>query len=192
MSVETAPLSVTKVYGSIGNTAVYTDDRFKYVARRDRDSWDHNPIVHLEIPPYVEARKREFQQALRITREEHSAGVGVLAGTDSGGVPYLYYGSSLHDELALLVPTSPARPEDFPVSGDRDVEFHPPERRFRETANELRRVPPGTAAGTPSRSVGQPGRRKWRCPRWHSDIPILRAGPSSGGTDRKRACTQVR
>jgi hypothetical protein len=27
----------------------------------------------------------------------------LLAGTDSGGVPYLYHGSRLHDELALLV-----------------------------------------------------------------------------------------
>jgi len=26
-----------------------------------------------------------------------------MAGTDSGGVPYLYYGFSLHDELALVV-----------------------------------------------------------------------------------------
>jgi imidazolonepropionase-like amidohydrolase len=32
----------------------------------------------------------------------HRAGVGILAGTDLGN-PYLYPGSSLHDELALLV-----------------------------------------------------------------------------------------
>ena len=32
-----------------------------------------------------------------------STGVRFLAGTDRGGVPYLYYGFSLHDELALLV-----------------------------------------------------------------------------------------
>jgi len=33
----------------------------------------------------------------------HDAKVGFLAGPDSGGVPYLYYGFTLHDELALLV-----------------------------------------------------------------------------------------
>ena len=31
------------------------------------------------------------------------AKVRFLTGTDTGGVPYLYYGFSLHDELALLV-----------------------------------------------------------------------------------------
>lgn len=96
-------LSVVHVYGSIGNTALYADERLKYVARQERDGWEHNPIVHIEIPEYVEARKRAFQQALRITRTAHQAGVPFLAGTDSGGVPYLYYGFSLHDELALLV-----------------------------------------------------------------------------------------
>jgi hypothetical protein len=96
-------LSVAHVYGSIGNPAVYADERLKYVARGERDSWEHNPIVHIEGPAYVDARRREFLQALRITRAAHKAGVQFLAGTDSGGVPYLYYGSSLHDELALLV-----------------------------------------------------------------------------------------
>lgn len=96
-------LSVAHVYASIGNTAVYQDERLKYVAREERDSWEHNPIVHIEIPQYVEGRKRALREAMRITREAHEAGVRFLAGTDSGGVPYLYYGSSLHDELALLV-----------------------------------------------------------------------------------------
>jgi cytosine/adenosine deaminase-related metal-dependent hydrolase len=96
-------LSVARVYGSIGSAAVYADDRLNYVARQERDGWEHNPIVHLEVPPYVEARRREFRQAIRIAKAAHAAGVRTLAGTDSGGVPYIYYGSSLHDELALLV-----------------------------------------------------------------------------------------
>lgn len=96
-------LSVKSVYGLIGSTAVYSDERLKYVGRQERDSWEHNPIVHIEIPEYVAARKRAFQQAMRITRDAHAAGVPFLAGTDSGGVPYLYYGFSLHDELALFV-----------------------------------------------------------------------------------------
>ena len=35
--------------------------------------------------------------------ELHRAGVPFLAGTDSGGLSYIYYGFSLHDELAFLV-----------------------------------------------------------------------------------------
>lgn len=96
-------LSVPRVFGSIGNTAVYQDERLKYVARPERDSWERNPGVHIEIPDYVEGRRRAVQEAVRITRTAHGARVRFLSGTDSGGVPYLYYGFSLHDELALLV-----------------------------------------------------------------------------------------
>jgi hypothetical protein len=96
-------LSVAHVYSSVGNTTVYEDKRLKYVAQQDRNGWENNPIVHIDIPEYVAGRKHEFQEAMRITRAAHEAGVRFLAGTDSGGVPYLYYGFSLHDELALLV-----------------------------------------------------------------------------------------
>ena len=96
-------LSVARVYGSIGNRAVYQDVRLRYVAKQERDNWEHNPIVHIDFPEYVAGRKREFEEAIRITRAAPEAGVRFLAGTDSGGVPYLYYGFSLHDELALLV-----------------------------------------------------------------------------------------
>ena len=57
----------------------------------------HNPIVHVGIPQYVAARKRTLQESIRTARATR------LAGTESGGSPYLYYGFSLHDELALQV-----------------------------------------------------------------------------------------
>ena len=82
---------------------MYGDDRLKYVSPGEREAWEHNPIVHIDIPEYVAARKRALQQALHITQAAHQSGVPFLAGTDSGGVPYLYYGFSLHGELALLV-----------------------------------------------------------------------------------------
>ena len=96
-------LSVPHAYASIGNAAFYGDARLRYVDAQTRNDWQHNPIVHINIPAYVEGRKRDFQTKLRTTRAAHEAGVRFLGGSDSGGVPYLYYGSSLHDELALLV-----------------------------------------------------------------------------------------
>jgi hypothetical protein len=96
-------LSVARAFASIGDATRDHDERLKYVSSGEREAWEHNPIVHLEIPKYVQARKRELLQSLRITGAAHRAGVQVLAGTDSGGVPYLYDGFSLHDELALLV-----------------------------------------------------------------------------------------
>jgi len=100
---QTPTLSVKRVYSSNGDSSLYEDLRLKYVSRGERDGWEHNPIVHLEISEYVAARKRAFEQALRTTRAARQDGVRFLAGTDSGGVPYLYYGFSLHDELSLLV-----------------------------------------------------------------------------------------
>jgi hypothetical protein len=96
-------LSVKKVYASIGSAAMYQDPHLKYVGTQERDAWEHNPIVHIDMPDYLNARRQAFEESKRITRSAHKAGVRVLAGTDSGGVPYLYYGFSLHDELALLV-----------------------------------------------------------------------------------------
>ena len=95
-------LSVANVFASIGEATFFQDVRLKYVSKQDHDWWQNNPIVHIDFPDYIAARKRAFQQALRITREGHQGGVHFLAGTDSGGVPYLYYGFSLHDEIALL------------------------------------------------------------------------------------------
>ncbi len=47
-------------------------------------------------------RRSRFAKESELTGEMHRAGVGILAGTDLGN-PFLYPGSSLHDELALLV-----------------------------------------------------------------------------------------
>lgn len=95
-------LVVKRAFASIGKEAFYHDDRLRYVDAQTRDEWAHAPIVHIDTPAYLEARKRDFQAKLRITRAAHKAGVRFLAGTDSG-FPYVYYGWSLHDELALLV-----------------------------------------------------------------------------------------
>jgi imidazolonepropionase-like amidohydrolase len=46
-------------------------------------------------------RRIRFAKESELTGDMHRAGVGILAGTDLGN-PYLYPGSSLHDELVLL------------------------------------------------------------------------------------------
>jgi imidazolonepropionase-like amidohydrolase len=73
------------------------------LAARSATLGNTNPIVHIEIPEYAQGRKLWLREALRIASEAHHSGVRFLAGTDSGGAPYLYYGFSLHDELAFLV-----------------------------------------------------------------------------------------
>ena len=49
------------------------------------------------------SRNSSLSSELRVADELHRAGVPFLAGTDSGGLSYTYYGFSLHAELAFLV-----------------------------------------------------------------------------------------
>ena len=44
-----------------------------------------------------------YRRSAGLVRAMHQAGVPFLAGTDTPGVPYVFPGFSLHDELALLV-----------------------------------------------------------------------------------------
>lgn len=116
-------LSVTHVFSCVGTRSMYEDARLQYVSVQERESWQNNPIVHIEIPEYVAGRKRAFKEALRIARSAHKAGVPFLTGTDSGGVPYLYYGFSLHDELALLVQAGFTPMEALQAATLRPAEF---------------------------------------------------------------------
>lgn len=132
-------LSVAHAFGSVGSQSMYQDSRLQYVSRQIRESWQNNPIVHIEIPEYVAGRKRGFEEALRMTGSAHKMGVPFLAGTDSGGVPYLYYGFSLHDELALLVQAGFTRMEALQAATLKPAQFL-------ELANQLGTIAQGKQA----------------------------------------------
>jgi imidazolonepropionase-like amidohydrolase len=53
-------------------------------------------------PADLELGKQYFQHHLDIVGAMYHAGVGILAGTDVSN-PWVYWGSSLHDELGLFV-----------------------------------------------------------------------------------------
>src|SRR5262249_22962331 len=54
-------------------------------------------------PETAAGLKRTYKRATGLVRAMHQAGVPFVAGTDTAGVPYVFPGFSLHDELALLV-----------------------------------------------------------------------------------------
>jgi hypothetical protein len=88
------------------NDASFAKDvRLAYAPSADREAWGpaQNMFVRFSSPEYWVQRRAAFQKELEIVGDLHRAGVLFLAGTDSGGVPYLYPGFSLHDELAFLV-----------------------------------------------------------------------------------------
>lgn len=51
----------------------------------------------------AETDRRINRQMARMVGMAQQAGVGILAGTDASDEPYVFAGSGLHDELALLV-----------------------------------------------------------------------------------------
>ena len=79
-----------------------SDERLRYIPVAVRERWRTLLVGPLqEFVPYA---KRSFPKQVDIVGEMRAAGVGILAGTDSGwGNPYTFAGFSLHDELALLV-----------------------------------------------------------------------------------------
>lgn len=79
--------------------------RIEYLPAALRDSWAKSPFTQLMngIPPSAaEVQHQVFELSLQIAGRMHRAGVGILAGTDSG-IPYVVQGFSLHDELYWLV-----------------------------------------------------------------------------------------
>jgi imidazolonepropionase-like amidohydrolase len=102
------PTLAAKRYIAFANDpALAEDPRLIYfsAAERRRLSPADNMFVRFSPPEYWAQRKAEFDRVLTLVSELHRAGVPFLAGTDSDGSSYVYYGFSLHDELAFLVQT---------------------------------------------------------------------------------------
>ena len=77
-----------------------TDPRLKYIPKDELKWWYDNEenIQELYGPSYPEIRKKRFE----MVRDMNKAGVNLLAGADCG-IYGTFWGSGLHDELALLV-----------------------------------------------------------------------------------------
>jgi hypothetical protein len=79
----------------------YDDPRLKYVSQEEKEYWEERIVADAERWP-IETRSVEFERDLAITGEMQRAGVGILAGTDTGD-PFVFAGFAIHEELALLV-----------------------------------------------------------------------------------------
>jgi imidazolonepropionase-like amidohydrolase len=78
-----------------------SDERLKYVAKDVRSLWNPKDLRGGGPPP-PDIVRRELQQDEKLVDRMFRAGVGILAGTDTG-MPYVFPGFSLHDELAIMV-----------------------------------------------------------------------------------------
>jgi imidazolonepropionase-like amidohydrolase len=89
---------VGRFLGDDGKLAA--DDRLRFVSKAEVEGW--LKFSKRFSPDNRKMRESVFQRSLEIVKIMHRAGVPLLAGTDVGN-PYVYAGSSLHDELAWLV-----------------------------------------------------------------------------------------
>lgn len=77
------------------------DPREAWQRPATRAEW--RQLAHESVPEELAAGRAVFARQQRLVGELHAAGVGILAGTDTSDEPWVFAGSSLHDELELLV-----------------------------------------------------------------------------------------
>ena len=100
------PTLVLRRAFALRDDAVFTNDpRMESLPPSDIEAWRNpqaDPRHRGLTADELRDRRTRFAKESELTGAMHRAGVGILAGTDLGN-PYLYPGSSLHDELVLLV-----------------------------------------------------------------------------------------
>ena len=100
------PTLVLRRSFALRDDVVFTNDpRMKALPPSTIDTWRNSQSDSRNrdlSADELRDRRLRLAKESELTGAMHRAGVGILAGTDLGN-PYLYPGSSLHDELALLV-----------------------------------------------------------------------------------------
>jgi imidazolonepropionase-like amidohydrolase len=133
----TAYGSEPAILAAIADTAGTLDPRNGELTARLRRNW----LGAVESQrKYPAAPPGTFQKITAETRAMHHAGITLLAGSDVGGVPMVYPGSSLHDELELLVREVGLTPHQALLTATRN----PP--RFFRVQHEIGTVEAGKAA----------------------------------------------
>lgn len=85
----------------VGDSAFIHDPRVSSLPAAVRAEWDdYRKAVSDAV---LKAGTTVFRRQLALVGEMHRAGVRMLVGTDASSEPYVFPGSSLHDELALFV-----------------------------------------------------------------------------------------
>lgn len=89
----------------LNEEAATRDTRLQYMTADWRRSWQERRDFFIKghTPEQWAFRRKILAENMKLVGRMTRAGVPIAAGTDAGGVPYVYYGFSLHDELALLV-----------------------------------------------------------------------------------------
>jgi len=124
----------------IDDPSLASDSRLKYMPHELKSSW--NPANDFRLKnrtsENVALGKQAYLKGLKVVGAMQHAGVGILAGTDTGN-PYCMPGFSLHDELGLLVQAGLT-----PMQALQSATLNPA--RFMGREKELGTVEPGKLA----------------------------------------------
>lgn len=86
----------------IDDPSVYQDPRTAYIPSYLLDTWGQdNALTGQYTPEDFMNDKRVFSRHLELVEELHRSGVRLMAGTDTVD-PYIFPGSSVHDEMELF------------------------------------------------------------------------------------------
>jgi imidazolonepropionase-like amidohydrolase len=129
-------LTVLRSLVSLDDPKFLADPRVKYMPPSIRSYWS---LMKLS-PETVTGLKVRYKRATGLVRAMHQAGVPFLAGTDTPGVPFVFPGFSLHDELALLVADAGFTPLEALQTATRDPA------RFLGREKDLGTIEPGKLA----------------------------------------------
>lgn len=98
---QTPTLAVLRSAAYFGDAEFMKDDRLPQLPPVILEFWRAGGMG-MSAADDPSARKRQFDRELQLVGAMQKAGVKILAGTDTPN-PYVFPGSSLHDELELLV-----------------------------------------------------------------------------------------
>ena len=99
---QTPTLTLWHMFSSLNDAAFTSDARLKFVPVRERESWEPVAFAKQSDAQNTTLSRKDFGMNLRVVGAMQRAGVGILAGTDTGN-PFCISGFSLHDELRLMV-----------------------------------------------------------------------------------------
>jgi hypothetical protein len=119
----TLVLLKNNAFPTLENSAV-ADERQRYIPSRLLDIWRKSRAEQTKGMSAQDSQLHAqlLQKSMLIVGEMQKAGVKILAGTDSPA-PYVFPGSSLHDELQLLVESGLTPMEALQAATSRPAEF---------------------------------------------------------------------
>ncbi len=115
-------LSVLRVAASIGDPEIIKDERVNLLPGILPQLWKSPGPPGAEASKSLAERKAHFDRELQLVGDMHRAGVKLLAGTDTPN-PWVFPGTSLHEELALLVKAGLTPAESLRTATLRPAEF---------------------------------------------------------------------